>query len=86
MTTQTLQIRRRTNGTIDIDHYRNLALMERRAALSRTGRRVDIAALRLVAAAVLVGALIALPWPVPASKAAATGAAPASIAVALQNR
>ena len=32
--TQTQHIRRRTNGTIDIDHYRNRALMERKAAMT----------------------------------------------------
>ena len=34
MTTRTPQIRRRANGTIDIDHYRDHALLERKAVIS----------------------------------------------------
>ena len=86
MTTQTLEIRRRTNGTIDIDHYRNRALMERRAVLSSMGRRVDISALRLVAAAGLIGVLIAMPSRDPASKGTAANATPATITVAFETR
>ena len=33
-------LRRRTNGTIDIDHYRNKAIAERRAMMTRSLRRV----------------------------------------------
>ena len=34
MTTQTQSIRRRANGTIDIDYYRNRALMERKVVMT----------------------------------------------------
>lgn len=34
MTIQTQPIRRRTNGTIDINYYRNRALMERKAVMT----------------------------------------------------
>lgn len=84
MTTQTQQIRRRTNGTIDIDHYRNHALMERRAAMSSTGRHVGISAFPLIAAVALIVALIAMPSRDPLPKAAAAKVAP--IMVALETR
>jgi hypothetical protein len=38
MTSQTLRIKRRTNGTIDIDHYRGRALMERKAVMAASLR------------------------------------------------
>jgi hypothetical protein len=81
MTAQTLEIRRRTNGTIDIDHYRNRALMERSAAMTSTGRQVNFSFLAAAAAALIVTAF-ALPSHDPASKTA-TKAAPAAITVAL---
>jgi hypothetical protein len=86
MTTQTQQFRRRSNGTIDIDHYRERALMERRAAMSSMGRRLDVSLLRLITAAALIVALIALPSRGPVPKGAAAIAAPATITAALQTR
>lgn len=50
MTIQTLHIRRRTNGTIDIDHYRNRALMERRETARHMAGRVSNLVRSLVAA------------------------------------
>lgn len=55
MTTQTLHICRRSNGAIDIDHYRNLALMERRAVMTsvmRTAISWPLVAARAFVAAV----------------------------------
>jgi hypothetical protein len=84
MTTQIQQIRRRTNDTVDIDYYRNRALMLRREAMKSTARSVDFSTLGLVAAAALIVALIVMPWPYPAPKGTAAKAAPAAIAVALK--
>ena len=56
MTTQTLPIRRRTNGTINIDHYRNWALMERKAAMTGSMRGVILlGSLLIVAGAFMAG-------------------------------
>jgi hypothetical protein len=86
MTTETQQLHRRSNGTIDIDYYRARALMERRAAMTNMARRMDISALRLLAAAALIVALIAVPSRDPAPKGTAANAPPAAITVALQAR
>jgi hypothetical protein len=84
MTTQTQQIRRRTNGTIDIDHYRNHALMLRREAMTNMARGVDFSVLRLIAVATLIVALIAMTSHGPAPRGTAANAAPAAITVALE--
>ena len=81
MNTQTLEIRRRTNGAIDIDYYRNRASMDRRAAMTSTGRHVNFSF--LTAAAVLIIAAFALPSHGPASK---TAAAPAAATIVLASR
>ena len=81
MTTQTLEIRRRTNGAIDIDHYRNRASMERRVAMTSIGRHVNFSF--LTAAAALIIAAFALPSHGSASK---TATAPAATTIALANR
>ena len=86
MTTETEQIRRRTNGTIDIDHYRNLSLMLRRETMANVARGVSLAVLRRVAAAALIVALIAMSSRGPAPKGAAANAALAAITVALETR
>ena len=84
MTTQTQQIYRRTNGTIDIDHYRNRALTERRAAMTSTGRRLDVSFLKLAAVAAVIAALIELPMPKP--KATAAKVVTAANTVTLESR
>jgi hypothetical protein len=86
MTIQIQQIRRRTNDTVDIDYYRNQALMLRREAMINTAHGVDFSTLRLVAAAALIFALIAMPSRDPAPKGTAANAAPAAITVALETR
>ena len=86
MTTQTHQVRRRTNGTIDIDYYRNHALMLRREAMRNMARGVDFSVLRLVATAALIVALIAMTSRGPAPRGTAANAAPAANAVALETR
>ena len=53
-TTETQQIRRRTNGTIDIDYYRNHSLMLRRETMANVARGVNFSVLRRVAAAALI--------------------------------
>ena len=84
MTTQTQQIRRRTNGTIDIDYYRNHALMERREAVHNIAGGMNILAWPLVAVAALISALVVAGLRVPALKGTASNSAP--ITVALQAR
>ena len=86
MTTQTQQFRQRTNGTIDIDHYRSHALMLRRESMTNMARGVDFSVLRLVAAAALIVALIAMTLHSPAPKGIAANATPAAITVALETR
>lgn len=86
MTTQTQQVRRRCNNTIDIDHYRNHSLMLRREAMTNMARGMDFSVLRLVAAAVLIVALITMTSRGPAPRGTAANAAPAAIAVALETR
>ena len=81
MNTQTLEIRRRTNGAIDIDHYRNRASMERRVAMTSIGRHVNFSF--LTAAAALIIAASALPSHGPTSK---TATASAATTIALANR
>lgn len=71
MTTQTQQIRRRTNGTIDIDHYRNRALMERRNAVSAMTGRANVLAFPLIAIVALIAAIVMAPRaPTPPAAAA----------------
>ncbi len=84
MTTQTQQIRRRTNGTIDIDHYRNHALMERRETIRNTANGVKILAWPLVAAAALIVAMLVMTPPAPETKGTATKGA--AITLALETR
>lgn len=84
MTTQIQQIRRRTNDTVDIDYYRNQALMLRREAMTSTARSVDFSTLGLVVSAALIVALIAMPWPDRAPKDTAAKAPPTAITVALK--
>ena len=62
MTTQT--IRRRDNGTIDMDFYRARALSERAAMLTTTGRQIG-AAVRPAFAVLMV---IAMVWALPPAR------------------
>lgn len=50
-------IRRRTNGTIDIDHYRNAALIMRRSASLDTARHAGPALRAMAAGAALLTVL-----------------------------
>lgn len=60
MTTQTQSIRRRANGTIDIDYYRNRALMERKAVMTgATTGAMSLGSL-LVAAGLFIAAAAAM--------------------------
>ncbi len=86
MTIQTQQIRRRTNDTVNIDYYRNQALMLRREAMTNMAHGVDFSTLRLVAATALIVALIAMPWPDRAPKDTAAKVATTAITVALETR
>ena len=86
MTSQTQQIRRLTNGTIDIDHYRNHTLKLRRQAMRNMAGGVDFSVLRLVAGAALIVALIAMTSRGPVPKGTAANAAPAANMVALETR
>lgn len=85
MTTETEQVRRRTNGTVDIDYYRNRSLMLRREAMTNVARGVNFSVVQLVAAALLV-ALIAMISRGSASNGTAANAAPAAIMFALETR
>lgn len=86
MTIQIQQIRRRANGTVDIDYYRNQAMMLRREAMINAVHSVDFSTLRLVAAAALIVALIGMPSRDPAPKGTAAKATPAAITFALETR
>jgi len=49
----TLTLKRRTDGTIAIDHYRGFALMERRAAMTDSLRRVTSRVWPILTAAIV---------------------------------
>ena len=61
MLTQRQDIRRRLDGSIDIDFYRRKGLMERRAHMTNSFSGVKKLGKPLVAAAVLAGALYMAP-------------------------
>jgi len=61
MLTQRQDIRRRHDGSIDIDFYRQQGLMERRAVMTNFFSGAKKLAKPLAAAAVLVGALYLAP-------------------------
>ena len=61
MLTQHQDIRRRPNGSIDIDFYRQTGLMERRAVMTNFFSGARKLGKPLVAAAVLAGALYMMP-------------------------
>jgi hypothetical protein len=56
MTIQTLRLKRRTNGTIDIDHYRDRALTERKAVMTTSLRGAFSGGWPLLAALALFAA------------------------------
>jgi hypothetical protein len=72
MTVQT--IRRRDNGTIDIDFYRQQTLVERAAVMTTTGRHIGSAIRPALAVLILIATMWALPpsRPVPATVVAGT--------------
>jgi hypothetical protein len=59
------QVRRRTNGTIDYDHYRQEALMLRRATTTEFVRGLGRLVRPLVAAAVIILAISVMPTSAP---------------------
>jgi hypothetical protein len=61
MFTQRQDIRRRLDGSLDIDFYRHKGLMERRAVMTDFFRGAKTLVKPLVAAAVLAGALYTAP-------------------------
>jgi hypothetical protein len=61
MLTQRHDIRRRLDGSIDIDFYRHKGLMERRAVMTNFFSGAKTLVKPLVAAAVLAGALYTAP-------------------------
>jgi hypothetical protein len=76
VTSQTLRIKRQTNGTIDIDHYRGRALAERKAVMAASLRGAFPRGWRLLAAlAPLAAGATAKP---PATQASTTGVTLAS--------
>jgi hypothetical protein len=71
MTTETQPIRRRSNGAIDIDYYRNRALMEHKAVMAdATTGAMSLGSL-LVAAGLFIAAATAT-IPLPAHMTAST--------------
>ncbi len=71
MSTETQPIRRRTNGAIDIDYYRNRALMERKAVMaSATTGAMSLSSLLVAAGLFSAAATATIPWP--AHKTAST--------------
>lgn len=65
MTNQT--IRRRDNGTIDIDFYRQRALAERAVVMTSTGRHIGAAAIRPAIAMLILSVMV---WALPPSRPA----------------
>jgi TRAP-type C4-dicarboxylate transport system substrate-binding protein len=82
--TQTQHIRRRTNGTIDIDHYRNRALMERKAAMTGSmSGAMSFGSLRILAGLFMGAATAMVP---PAMHDTASNGAGRTVTAALVTR
>ncbi|MFN3657117.1 MAG: hypothetical protein ACK4UO_07670 [Pseudolabrys sp.] len=77
---QTLTIRRRTNGTIDIDGYRQEALMLRAQMMTGTLKKFGRLPWRYAGVAAIVAAYLVLLPHLSAADAAAAAAAPAASA------
>jgi hypothetical protein len=78
MTTRPPQIQRLPNGTIDIDYYRNQALMERKRAFFKSSKSVSgivSATWPVVAATLILAAAVTAPHAPAARDAVANGAA-----------